>query len=165
MRLKHLVVLAVLLGGSIAAATAMASWDVFARYKTSLFIKGVAVGPDIGVNKVTGEVQNVITDSRGKYFAYQFGAIQAANSPPQYGGTIDGPTIAVTGTRMGDTCEVASDRSIWDGGRPAFVRFDCQVPAEGYVLLRATADNNDAGVALTILDAGYYIRTTSFLAR
>ncbi len=115
-----------------------------------------------GSSTAPASVQNVITDTRGTYFAYQFGTITAPVW--QQGGTVNGPTIAKAGVRVGDVCMVASDRSIWDGGRPADVSFDCQVPATGYILLRASSLPSDAGIAVTVPDAGYYFRTFSFTA-
>jgi hypothetical protein len=64
---------------------------------------------------------------------------------------------------MGDRCFVSSDRSNWDGGLPDFVRFECEVPSPGYVKLRACVSSNDGGVAISLLDAGYFFETHSFL--
>lgn len=111
----------------------------------------------------TLSAQNLIADSRGTYFAYTFGTITAPLW--QTGGCVDGPTITKSGVIMGDTCTVATDRTIWDGGRPANFYPTCEVPGTGFILLKGCVYPNDAGVVVTAVDAGYYIRTFGFTQR
>lgn len=164
MKIKYVLALLLIAGTAFGLAEALGKVDFFAETNPAHFIKGIYIGSArTGTNRPTADVQNKMLDSRGAYFAYQFGTITAPLWQP--GGCIDGPTIIKTGVLVGDICEVASDRSIWDGGRPANVKFDCEVPGTGFIKLRACAMANDAGIAVTVIDAGYYFRTSSFVAR
>jgi len=111
----------------------------------------------------TAGTYNKVADMRSGYAPYQFGTITA----PLWnvGGCVDGPTFAKTGVRVGDECDVFSDRSVWDGGKPYSFYPLCEVPASDFILLKGCVHPNDGGIVVTVVDAGYYYYTRGFTTR
>lgn len=143
--------LAVLVGTIAWAAPAPAT-DLFRWVKGGLTIGRSSTPPSA--------TYDPITDSRGKYFAYDWPAIGPGGAG-QAGGHLEGPgPIAVPGARVGDNCMVASDRTTYDGGKPRDLLVTCEVILPGYVHIRADAQLADAG-SIDPVDAGYYFRTFS----
>jgi hypothetical protein len=123
--------------------------------------KGLYVGP-VSPDPTT-TTTNKVTDMRSGIFRYQFGNIAAALWQP--GGCVVGPTFRATGVRVGDSVDCVSDRTNWDGGLPNNVKFHCEVPGSNFIRLSACAMPNDAGITISLIDAGYIYYTRGYLPR
>lgn len=157
MKLKYALVGFLIAGVAFAAAEVLGGVDFFAETRPIQFIKGVYIGPRVGPNRPTLDTTSKITGSYGKFTSWDFPAITNVQWQT-IGGTIDGPTVALPGARMGDVCFAVSDHTVWDGGKPMYFEPICEVPANDFVLLRGRAISNDAGVTIDPVDAGYFLR-------
>lgn len=150
---KWIVAAVALIAVSASAVTAVSFFD---RYtKLLIFTKGLMIGPTDGANKVQADQANGVYRHYGLQYPYDFPAIVSPVYSNSFGGCLDGPTLAKTGVRVGDLCAVTSDRTVWDGGKPMYFHPECEVPGNGYILLKGCVDANDGGVSVDPVDAGY----------